>query len=108
MNLTKAMLLYMKPGQWVSNVILSKRFGWRFGGRLYELREKWVKFEKKQGKWYLEYWRLVSIPNNIDYTSKYNIKMKPLIVTEVTGSKVEEKEIKTWFFSWLLGKLWIK
>lgn len=33
---------------------------------------------------------------------------KFLPVTEVTGSKVEEKEMKTWFFNWLLQKIWMK
>lgn len=36
---------------------------------------------------------------------KANEMRTPLVVTEVTGSKVEEKEMKTWFFNWL-QRLW--
>lgn len=93
-TLQDKIISYMTLREWVSNVELCNIAWWRFGGVLFQLKKKWYKFEKKgKNPWdkkYVEYWRLISAP---------------LVVTEVTGSKVEEKEMKPWFFNWLL-RLW--
>lgn len=85
---------YMSTREWVSNVELCNVAWWRFWSSLFQLRKKGYRFEKKSknpwDKRYVEYFRLIA---------------KPLVVTEVQGGKIEEKELKTGFI-WFISKLW--
>lgn len=63
MNKTLQLINYMQDWEFHSNVELSNVAGWRFGGRLFNLRKQWFVFEKKQWEWYIEYWKLVKSPN---------------------------------------------
>lgn len=104
-TLQDKIISYMTPREWVSNVELCNIAWWRFWWHLFQLRKKGYKFEKKgRNPWdkkYVEYFKLIA-------------KSNPLVVTEVTGSKVEEKEyvkenqVREWAFNTLLKKLWIK
>jgi len=71
----------MNNDNWYSNITLNKVAGWRFWWHLFQLRKYWCKFEKKQWKWYIEYWKLIYIPKDIDYSgnSIKTIKKKTII-----------------------------
>ena len=76
------MLQTMSNWEWYSNKELAKDFGWRFGGRLWQLREYWVKFEKRKWEWYIEYWKVISIAENIKYKDRNCLKIIKLSLLE--------------------------
>jgi len=65
----------MDNGQTLSNVELNKVAGWRFWWHLWQLRQYWVEFEKTKWEWYLEYWTIKSIPENIKYKNRNSLKV---------------------------------
>lgn len=68
---TVKLLRLMKNWKQYSNVELENIVWWRFGSAIHELKKKWVIFEKeRKRKWdknYIEYWRVVHIPSNVNY-----------------------------------------
>lgn len=65
----------MDNGQTLSNVELNRVAGWRFWWHLHRLRQYWVEFKKTKGEWYLEYWTITAIPENIKYKDRKQLKV---------------------------------
>ena len=82
MSLTCKMLQTMSNWEWYSNKELANNFWWRFGWRIFNLKKYWVEFEKKQWEWYIEYWRVISISENIKYKDRNSLKIIKLDLLE--------------------------
>ena len=64
----------MDNWQILSNIDLNNIAGWRFWWYLYQLRKDWVVFEKTKWIWYIEFWKIVSIPKTLEYKNRNSIK----------------------------------
>lgn len=78
---------FMTDWKWHSNIELSKIWGWRFGGHLFELKKKWYLFDKKwKEKWdknYTEYFKLIKEPVDIIVVKWWKIVKQEVVVNEI-------------------------
>lgn len=72
----------MDNWQVLSNVELSKIAGWRFWWYLFNLRKAWIVFEKTKWESYIEYWKIVKIPDNVKYKGRNSLKIIKLDLLE--------------------------
>jgi len=103
MNKTIELIELMKSKEWVSNVELCNKCGWRFWGRICKLKKEWFVFEKKQWEWYIEYWKLTKIPY---YEVKWwkRVTMEWMIRNELR--KQNKAKPKNWLQRILFTKIW--
>ena len=80
-NLTCQLLTDMSGGRTLSNIQLAKSYWWRFSAKIHQLKKYWVQFEKTKWESYIEYWKIIFIPNTINYSGD-RIKLTKLTVWE--------------------------
>ncbi len=72
---TITILENMDNWQWLSNKDLNNIAGWRFGWRIHDLKKYWVRFTKKKWEWYVEWFKIIHIPKNIQYKWRRTLKV---------------------------------
>jgi len=72
---TITILENMDNWQWLSNTDLNNIAGWRFSARIHDLKKYWVRFNKKQWEWCIEWFNIIYIPKNLQYKGRTSIRM---------------------------------